>query len=208
MEQQVYSDTEKTKRFQEKFNKITTFLTKFIFQDNFEALKKTGYVDAFVNDPDITSILNLQENQRLLFLLFRGKKLTIEDLKKIIPSLATIPAEVVFSYELVNNYSMVVIDFPEKYILDYDHVVKGNYSKLSEGFQNRFPVIREVLNDKKQRVAKEYSLYYHIFNKTEWLKEFWLNKLGLYELDEKVELWEKPEEKDLIFNVKTIINDK
>lgn len=205
MEQQVHSNQHRANSFQEKFNKITTFLVKFIFQENFEILKKSGFVDSYTNDPDITSILSLNENQRLLFLLFKNKKLTVTDFKKIVSSLATVPVDVVFSYELINDYSMIVVDFPEKYIPDYDHVANGRYSKLSQSFQDKFPVTKELLDGRGQRVAKEYTLFYHIFNKTQWLKDFWLERLGLAELEDSVELWEKPIEKDLVFNIKNII---
>lgn len=206
MEKQVHSDQEKAEKFQDKFNKITTFLIKFIFQENFDILKKSGFADSYTSDPDIMNILTLKEDQRLLFLLFRNKKLKLDDLKKITTSLAKVPVEIVFSYELVNDYSMIVLDFPEKFIQDYDHIVNGRYSKLSDSFKNRLPMTKETFNDKGQRLGREYTLYYHIFNKTQWLRDFWCQRLGYAELDEKLELWEQPNEKDLIFNVNNIIS--
>lgn len=205
MEKQVHSNTEE--KTQSKFNKITVFLAKFLFGDNFDVLKKVGYIDSYTSDPEIMKILTLAENQRLLFLLFRNKKLGIQDMQKIIFELAIMPVQVVFSYELVNDYFMIVIDFPEKYTLDYDHVVKGRYSKLSDGFKDKFPVSRDVYNSNNVRIGKEYTIYYEIFNKTEWLKNYWMDRLGLIELDEKLELWQSPDKKDLEFDVKTILNN-
>lgn len=206
MEKQVHSNQEeKAQNFQGKFNKITTFLAKFIFQNNFEILKKSGFVDSYTSDPEIMSILELHQNQRLLYLLFKNKKLKLEDLKKIVTSLVQIPVNIVFSYELVNDYSMIVLEFPKEYVQDYDLVVKGVYSRLSDEFKNKFPMSRDVFNAKNIRVGKEYTLYHHIFNKTEWLKQFWKDRLGLFELDEKLELWEQPDNDDLIFNVNSIV---
>lgn len=200
MEKQVHSNTDK-------FNKISTFLVKFIYGENFDMLKKSGFEDGYTSDPDISSMLTLGANQRMLFLLFRNKKLKLEDLKKISVSLANIPIDVVFSYELVNDYSMVVIDFPEKYIADYDHIVNGRYSKLSESFKNHFPITKDVYNAKKIRIGKEYTIYHHIFNKTNWLKNFWCERLNLVELDDKLELWHSPDKADLVFEVKNLFKE-
>jgi hypothetical protein len=206
MEKQVHSNQqERINNLQDKFNNITTFLTKFIFQGNFDMLKKSGYIDAYTSDPEIMNILELTQRQRFLFLLFKNKKLNLEDLKKITTSLALVPVDVVFSYELVNDYSMIVLEFPDRFVEDFDHIIEGRFSKLSDSFKDRFDMTREVINTKGQVMGKEYTLYYHIFNKTQWLKDFWLDRLGLCELDPKLELWEKPSEKDKIFNIKTII---
>jgi hypothetical protein len=146
MEKQVSSNTEQEK--QDRFNKTTVFLTRFIFGSNFEMLRKVGFTDSYTSDPEITNIITLSENQRLLFLLFRNKKLTLDDMKKIVIDLAIIPIGVVFAYELVNDYCMIVIDFPEKYTQDYDYIVKGSYSKLSNSFKDKFPISRDVYNSK------------------------------------------------------------
>ena len=209
MEKQVHFENELERQKQDKFNKITTFLGKFIFGQNFDMLKKVGLIDCYTSDPQIMEILQLNENQRFLFILFKNKKLNLEEIKKVVTALSTVPVDVVFSYELVNDYSMVVLDFPVEFVPDYDHIVNGKYSKLSDQFKVVFPETREVFNEKKQRLGKEYTLYYHIFNKTEWLKNFWMERLGLVELDEKLELWSPPTQKeDLIFDVNNILNKK
>lgn len=206
MAKQVHSETEQIA--QDRFNKTSVFLTKFIFGNNFDMLKKIGYVDSYTQDPEIMKILTLGQNQRFLFLLFRNKKISVQEIKNVVLSLAEVPVQAVFSYELINDYLMIVIDFPEKYTNDYDNVVKGKYSKLSSLFKEHFPMTRDVYNSKRERIGKEYTIYYHIFNKTDWLKEFWMEKLKLVELDDKLELWQQPDDKDLIFDVKNIVNQK
>lgn len=209
MVRQANTNTKKISKFEEqiqdKFNKTTIFLTKFIFGNNLDILKDVGFVDTYTKDPDIMDMLTLAPNQRLLFLLFKSKKMTTRELKKIIDELSSEKIEIVFSYELVNNYSMVVIDFPEKFVSDYDRVVAGSYSKLTDDFKKSFPSIRDVFNEEKKRIGAEWTIYTHIFNKTEWLQNFWMEKLGLAELDHSLELWSKPDETDLIFNKKNII---
>lgn len=205
MEKQENSKIEDIK--QGFFNKTTVFLTKFIFGDNFDMLKKLGFKDSYICDPDINSILTLNENQRFLFLLFNNDKMSSNNLKKVINDLFSVPCQIVFSYELVNDYCMIVLDFPEKHISDYDNIVKGSYSKLSDSFKDKFPISRDVFNSKNIRVGKERTIYYHIFNKTEWLKNFWMEKLDLIELDDKLELWQQPGDSDLIFDIKKLFKN-
>lgn len=190
---------------QDKYNKITIFLTKFVFGDNFELLKKTGYVDSYASDPEITNVVSPDKKQRFLFMLFKDKKkLSTKSIKNIISQLAVVPIEIVFSYDIINDYFMVVINFPEQYIQDYDSILQGKYSKLSDDFKKGFPSSRDVFNSKNERVGKEHTIYHHIFNKTDWLKEIWMKKLNLIELDDKLELWSKPDNNDLTFNIKTL----
>jgi len=200
MEKQAHS----SERIQDKYNITTLFLTKFIFGNNFEILKKIGLVDSYTQDPTIMDMIKLNNNQRLLFILLKNKKMSHEELKKIVVELAEVPVSSVFSYELVNEHVVIVLDFPEQFIDDYDNVLQGRYSKLSDNFKRAFPATIEVTEDKKV-IGKEYTIYYHIFNKTQWLKNQWMDKLGLMELSDNLELWSKPNEKDLIFNIQNII---
>jgi hypothetical protein len=63
----------------------------------------------------------------------------------------------------------------------------GKYSKTSREFQAMFPKIIKI---KKNGLHKdEISLQYRIFNKTEDLKKFWEEKLGV-EFDDSMEVWQ------------------
>jgi len=200
MEKQAHSEI----RIQDKYNITTLFLTRFIFGNNFEVLKKIGLVDTYTQDPTIMDMIKLNENQRLLFILFKNKKMAHEEMKKIVLELAEVQVSAVFSYELVNEHCVVVLDFPEVFVEDYDNVLSGRYSKLSIDFKSKFPPIIEVTENKKV-IGKEYTIYYHIFNKTQWLKDKLMDRLGLMELSDNLELWSKPGEKDLIFNIQNIL---
>lgn len=182
-------------------------MTRFLFDTNFEAFKKCGFVDSFIEDPDKMEILsaNASEDRNLLFLLFKNTKLATKDVEQIIQMLAVRKVKIVFSYELINDHFMVVVEFPKYFTKDFSLVVAGKYSKLSEEFKKEFPKTKDVYNNKKQRIGKEYTIYYHIFNKTEWLKNYWLKKLNLVELDDNVELWQQPDKKDLVFDIQNII---
>lgn len=203
---------ENSKDIHEKFNKISAFLTKFIFKENFDSLKKAGFIDSFISDPEITKIMNEIdikdiENRRFLFLLFNNKKLNKDDVTKIVNTLGTHERHI-YSYDLINDYFMVVIEFPQEFVKDYDLILQGKYSKLSEEFKKSFPETKPVFNSSNIKIGLEYTIYYHIFNKTEWLNNFWLKKLNLVELDKNLELWEKPKENDIIFNINKLIKDE
>lgn len=194
--------------FNIKHNKISLFLTRFLFGNNMDYLRKSGYIDSFIKDKNINEeLLNLKDEDRSLFLLFKNNKLKIDDIIEIIRNISHTYLDIRYFYELIDNYVMIVIDYPSKYIKDYDNIINGKYSKLSEKFKNTFPETEDVLNEKKIRIGKRHTIYYHIFNKTEWLQNYWKTKLNLIELDDNLELWTKPLEEDLVFNIKNYIKN-
>jgi len=148
--------------------------------------------------------LFFDEKDKVLFLLFNNKN-TLQENLNIINNLMLDPVDVKHSYNLVGNYSMVVLKFPEEFNNDYNNILLGKYSKLSEKFKKRFPETQDAFNSKNVKIGTEHTIYYHIFNKTEWLKNIWLTRLGLIELENTLELWDKPEVSDMEFDIKQII---
>jgi hypothetical protein len=211
-QQDSFSNTELEQKYNKltsrdgKFNITSIFLTKFLFGANFDSLKKAGLVNSYIEDPQVQEMIDIVvgPDVKLLFLLFRNNKLSTDMLKNIVQSLLLGSSTIVMTYELINNYSMIVLSYPSKFKEDFNKIVGGKYSKLSEDFKSRFPETRDALDSEGKVLGKEYTLYYHIFNKTDWLKKFWLKRLDLVELNEDLELWEKPQQEDLIFNIKII----
>lgn len=189
-----------------KHNKISLFLSRFIFNGNMDLLRKSGFIDSYIKDKNVgEDLLLVDSNTRLLFLLFKNNKLKMSEIIQIIRDLNIINVNIRYSYELINNYFMIVVDFPKKFNEDYDNVVKGRYSKLSEEFKEGFPQTEDVLNENKARMGKRYTIYHHIFERTEWIQEYWKKRLGLMELDENLELWGRPLEIDMEFDIKQLI---
>jgi hypothetical protein len=205
MEKQVHSKEEKTKEFRSRYSNITLFLVKPVFGENFSILKKFGFINGYISDPNVSDIIQFDENKKHLFLLFKNKKLNGNELERIIKNLFKIPVKTIHSYELVNDYSMVVVTFPREYNQDYQNVLDGKYSSLSLNFKENFPDTQEVKNSDNVVVGEEYTLYHHVFNKTTWLKEFWMERLGLCKLSDQMELWEQPTEKECVFNIKSFV---
>jgi hypothetical protein len=93
---------------------------------------------------------------------------------------------VIEDYDYENGIVVVVYQLDEEFQKDIKLVKQGKYSKTSKTFQELFPRIIKI---KKQGLYKdEISLQYRIFNKTQDLREYWEEKLGV-ELDETMEVW-------------------
>lgn len=161
-----------------KNNIITLFLGKFIFNSNLDLLRNCGFIDSFVRVDDLFSInvlqdlsntgkFDLYEGKKPLYLLFNNKKLKVKDLEDLILNLVVEDVEIIHSRELINDYKLVIVSFPKEYNADYDSIVSGKYSRLSEKFKKKFPSTKEVFNLHKEVLGKEYTIYHHIFNKTD-----------------------------------------
>jgi hypothetical protein len=69
---------------------------------------------------------------------------------------------------------------------DIELIKKGKYSQTSTKFQQIFPKIVKITKNGFQK--DELSLQYRIFNKTEDLRQFWEDKLGVV-FDDDMEVW-------------------
>lgn len=189
-------------KIQEGFNKITVFLGRFVFNTSLDTIKKTGLINCYCKDEQYSDLISKETKQELLYVLFKNKKLSKEQIEKILISVSNSKLKVLHSYELIEDHFMIVLEFPKNFTEDYHNLVEGKYSKLSKEFKKAFPETKPLYNKEGKEIAKEYTLYYHIYNKTKWLKNFWMERLGLAEISENLELWSKPSEEDLVFNIK------
>lgn len=86
--------------------------------------------------------------------------------------------------DLGHNQVVLVYRIPRRFIQDYALFLDGKYSKMSKEFQacfamediKRGPDGKPIMDN--GRFVKEPSRFFHIFNRTEWLKDRW--KLRLY----------------------------
>lgn len=115
----------------------------------------------------------------------------LEDNPNFIESVDIGPNKIVYVYKIPSNYRQ-----------DYFLFLKGKYSEFSSNYKSNFPIIvlRKDNNGKYIKDGKEYirdkTEFYHIFNRTEELKNFWKKKLNYNEetdLFEDLELYEKPD---------------
>lgn len=108
---------------------------------------------------------------------------------------------IVDDYDYEDGYVVVVYELNKKLKRDFDLVRKSKYSQTSIEFQAVFPKLIKIKKDGVNR--EEVSLQFRIFNKTNDLKEFWEERLGV-EFDEDVELWHGYFEENEILNLDKI----
>lgn len=93
-------------------------------------------------------------------------------------------------YDYEGGYTVVVYKFPEKFMPEYNNFLIGKYSSFRNEYKNIFPVSVEVMNDKGVK-EKWMSLQHHVFGRTDTIKSFWDEKLGIT-LTEDMECWSAP----------------
>lgn len=91
--------------------------------------------------------------------------------------------------DLGQNQVAMIYRIPRRFTKDYELFLDGQYSKLSKEFQSCF-AMEDFKRDSNGRpiidagrYLKEPSRFYHVFNRTEWLKDRW--KLKLYGHEDK-----------------------
>lgn len=107
---------------------------------------------------------------------------------------------------------LVVFRMPNQFEGDYYTFLRGQYSKLSDAYKKCFNLEKPSLNergDPKKNIDNSYIMekttFYHIFNKTNYLRKIYQERLDLeFELGEDMELYDKVDNKketlyDLIF---------
>lgn len=95
------------------------------------------------------------------------------------------------------NSVLMTFRIPKRFNDDYGAFLRGRYSKFSPEFKKCFSMKDyvlgpggELLRDEHKRYRTDYSMFYHIFNRTETLRNIYIEKLGS-ELPENIELYDR-----------------
>jgi hypothetical protein len=119
------------------------------------------------------------------YLLFHPKDL--DKFKEFLDDEYERTKSIIDDYDYENGFVVLVYTLNPKFKKDFDFVKAGKYSKTSKEFQSQFP---RVIKIKKNGLHKdEVSLQYRVFNKTEDLKKYWEEKIGV-EFDDSMEVWQ------------------
>lgn len=176
----------------------TTFLLPGLELDK-EIISSNGFINAYLNDD------NHNYYQNSLYLLFKPNEgNAFEELINYIES----KHKIIEIYDIDKGYTVLIVKFPSKYLKEYKHFKVGHYSKFSKTYiTTYFPFEKTIEWDSKGKPSKkEFTLYYHIFNKTDWLRDWWAKRLGYEDPKEfeSDELWAIPDESKevLRFNIK------
>lgn len=135
-----------------------------------DALLKAGYINAYVKDEE----RDVQYDD-CVYLLFKPENLV--EFKEFLEEEYERTKNVIDDYDYGGGFVVVVYKLNSKFKHDFDLIKQGKYSKTSKSFQAEFP--KTVRIKEKLSYKEETSIQFRIFNRTEDLKSFWENKLGV-----------------------------
>lgn len=146
---------------------------------NKELLKSNGFINGYFKDGsrDI-------QYQGSVYLLFKPEKL--DAFREFLDGEYERTKSIIDDYDYNDGYVVVVYELDKKFKKDFALVKEGIYSKTSREFQELFSKIVKIKHAGLHR--DEISLQYRIFNKTEDLKQYWEDKLGV-DFEEEWEVW-------------------
>jgi hypothetical protein len=148
-------------------------------------LSRFGYVNAYLKDID-----HEPEYESAIYLLFRPADLQLFD-KFIQAEKRRVGNLFLEDYDCGYGYVVLVYKIPDQYRGDYNLFLEGKYSKFSRELIEIFP---ETVPRKDEWGYEklDHSLYFHIFNKSKAMKNYWEEKIGV-ELSSDAEYWSIPD---------------
>jgi hypothetical protein len=161
---------------------------------NRELLKDNGFINGYCRDSNRDV-----QYQGSIYLLF--KPTDLDKFRNFLDGEYERTKAIVDDYDYEDGFVVVVYMLNKKLERDIELVKQGKYSQTSPAFQGIFP---KVVKIKKGGYSKdEVSLQFRVFNKTEDLRQFWEDKLGV-DLDEEMEVWGGFIEEDETLNLDKI----
>lgn len=155
-----------------------------------DRLRENGFINAYIKDgkKDV-------QYENAAYLLFHPKDL--DKFKEFLDDEYERTKSIIDDYDYEDGFVVLVYQLNPKFKKDFNFVKSGKYSKTSKEFQSEFP---RVIKIKKNGLHKdEVSLQYRVFNKTEDLRKFWEEKIGI-EFDDSMEVWQGfIEERETLF---------
>jgi len=144
-----------------------------------ERLGDNGFINGYIKD-------NRRDVQyeNSIYLLFKPENL--DKFKVFLDSEYERTKQIIDDYDYEEGYVVVVYQLSPRIEADIELIKQGKYSQTSSKFQQIFPKIIKI--NKSGRSKDELSLQYRVFNKTEDLRKFWEEKIGM-ELDADMEVW-------------------
>lgn len=157
-------------------------------------LKDNGFINAYVKD----EMRDVQYNN-VVHLLFHPEnqskfKLFLDDEYERTKS-------VIEDYDYEGGFVVMVYQLDPAFKADYGMIKLGKYSKTSPIFQAKFPKIVKITTNGLHK--DEISLQYRVFNKTEDLRVYWEEKLGV-DFDDSMEVWHGWVEENEILNIEKL----
>lgn len=173
---------------------ITTIFMVPSLKIDREKLAENGFINAYSKDSKREDHL-----KNSIYLVFHPKN--VDKFKLFLDSEYERTKAIVEDYDYPNGYVVLVYTLDNKFKNDFDKIREGKYSKTSKDFQDLFPKILKV---KKNGISKdEISLQFRVFNKSEDLKLYWEENIGIM-FDDDMEVWQGWIEEREILNIENL----
>lgn len=144
-----------------------------------EKLQQHNYINGYVNDVGTDT-----EYEDSVYLLFKPNNIDL--FRDFLQEEYERTKSIIEDYDYEDGFVVIVYQLDNKFKKDFELVKKGKYSKTSPTFQELFP---KVVKIKRNGYFKdEVALQHRVFNKTDDLKQYWENKLGV-DFDDEMEVW-------------------
>jgi len=156
-----------------------------------EKLTENGYINGYISD-------NRRDVQYrdAIYVLFKPDSL--EKFRDFLDDEYDRTKAIIDDYDYEDGFVVLVYVLDDKYRRDFDLIRKGKYSKTSLDFQALF---QKIVKIKVNGLHKdELSLQYRVFNKTDDLRIYWEEKLGV-DFNEAMEVWSGFDEEKEILNL-------
>ena len=144
-----------------------------------DKLDDNGFVNGFIKDGE-----REVQYDNCIYLVFKPDNLN--KFREFLDVEYERTKQILDDYDYPDGYVVIVYKLNSRLDSDIELIKQGKYSQTSEAFQKIFPKIVKV--KKNGLMRDEISLQYRIFNKTEDLKKFWEEKLGV-DFDDDMEVW-------------------
>lgn len=161
---------------------------------NRDKLNDNGFVNGYIKDGE-----REVQYDNCIYLLFKPENL--DKFKLFLDEEYERTKQIIDDYDYPDGYVVVVYKLNSKLDKDIELIKQSKYSKTSKEFQKIFPKIVKVKAGGLHR--DEVSLQYRIFNKTEDLRSYWADKLGV-DLPDDVEFWQGFFEENEVLNLNKI----
>lgn len=164
-------------------NCTTIFLLPAIGQTR-QTLLQYGFIAAYLDD-----LQHEVHYEEAVYLLFKPED--IPAFQKFLEEEYRKPSLILEDYDYRGGYTVVVYKVDEEFLPEYQLFLQGKYSKFSPKYIAAFP--KEIPVDLLHRGrTMRKSLHYHIFNRTQQMKNYWERKIG-EKIPEDMELWSSPD---------------
>ena len=144
-----------------------------------DKLLDNGFLNGYIKDSNRDV-----QYENAVYLLFKPKDL--DRFRDFLDGEYERTKSIIDDYDYEEGFVVVVYEVNPRLKDDIELVKQGKYSQTSKKFQSIFPKSIQIKKNGLRR--DEVSLQYRVFNKTDDLRQFWEDKLGV-ELDEEMEVW-------------------